>query len=58
MEEKKNKWTLGSALFAGFLGISVVVAAPIIGLALLGVKGLDALGVDVHSGKEVDPYDL
>lgn len=58
MEEKKDKLGVGGWLFAGFLGISVIVAAPIIGVAWLGTKALEALGVDNTPRDDVDPYDL
>lgn len=58
MEEKKDKLGFGGWLFAGFVGISVVLASPVIGLAWLGTKGLEALGVDNTPKDDVSPYDL
>lgn len=58
MKEKKDKWTLGMALFAGFLGVSAILAAPVIGGAWLIKKGLESLGVDDPPRDDVDPYDM
>ncbi len=45
-------------MFAGFVGVSFVVAAPVIGLAWLGTKGLEALGCDNTPKDDVNPLDL
>ncbi len=58
MKEKKDKLGFCGWLFAGFVGVSFVVAAPVIGLAWLGTKGLEALGCDNTPKDDVNPLDL
>ncbi|MCM1324641.1 MAG: hypothetical protein NC218_11010 [Acetobacter sp.] len=58
MEEKKNKKTVGTVVAAGFVGISIVLAAPVFAIAWLGKKGLEALGVEDTPRDDVNPYDM
>ena len=56
MSDNNEKLGVGGTLFAAFLVVSVVVAAPVIGAAWLVSKGLEAVGIDLGSGGEFDPY--
>lgn len=56
MNKDDEKLGVGGTIFAGFLIVSAVVAAPVIGAAWLVSKGLEALGIDLGSGGEFDPY--
>ena len=54
--ENEEKWTAGEVVAAGFLGVSAIVAAPVLLLAWLGTKGLEALGVE-NTPSDWDPSD-
>lgn len=46
MKDNEDKLTAGKVLLFGFLGLSAVIAAPVIGAAWVIKKGLEAVGID------------